>query len=127
MITSLALLASYPLAALAAILVLVNVATLLRRRLHPLRVLSHALVSTGLIGAIGVLGVLPASLWWLLWILPVLTVASVVFACARLLVTTPRPEPTRRQGTLLRAPHPVLLVLPVLLVAGVAVVPILWG
>lgn len=127
MIIGLVLLASYPLAFVAAVICLVNAATLLRRRLHPLRILSHGLVSAGLIGLIGVLGILPSSVWWVFLILPALTVVAVAFACWRLLATEPRTDFTPRQRTLLRRPHPVLQALPVLLVAAVAVIPLLWG
>lgn len=127
MIIGLVMLASYPLALVAAVVCLVNVVTLLRRRLHPLRILTHGLVCAGLIGLIGILGILPSSVWWAFLFLPVLTVGAVAFACWRLLATEPRTEFTPRQRTLLQRPHPVLLALPVLLVAAVSVVPLLWG
>lgn len=127
MIIGLLLLAAYPVAAVLAIIALVNVATLLRRRLHPLRILTHGLVNAGLIGVIGGLGVLPSSLWWAAWILPVLTLGAIGAACARLLVAAPPQEPTPRQRTLLRRPHVVLLVLPIPLLAAASAVPLVWG
>jgi len=123
-IVTLAVLASYPLALIAAIICLVNVVILMVRRLHPLRILTLSLVSAAMIGLIGILSVLPSSLWWAAWILPVLTVGAAAFACWRLLATEPRSRFTRRQTTLLRRPHPVLIALPVLLFVAVAVMPL---
>lgn len=127
MIITLALLASYPLVAIAAIICLAGVVILILRRLHPLRILTISLVNASMIGLIGILSVLPSSLWWTAWILPVLTVGAVAFACWRLLATGPRPEFTRRQTTLLRRPHPVLIALPVLLFVAVAAIPLVWA
>ena len=127
MIVTLALLASYPLALIAALISLAVVVMLMVRRLHPLRILTLSLVSTAMIGLIGILSVLPSSLWWMAWILPVLTVGAVAFACWRLLATEPRAELTRRQATLLRRPHPVLIALPAALFVAVAAIPLIWA
>lgn len=120
MIVTLAILASYPLALIAAVLCLAGVVILMVRRLHPLRILTISLVNAALIGLIGFLSVLPSSLWWAAWILPLLTVGAVAFACWRLLATQPRSEFTQRQRRLLQRPHPVLIALPVLMFVGVA-------
>lgn len=60
-----------------------NVVRLIRRRQHPLRVLSTSLSNVFVLGVLGVGAFLPPGLWFLWWVLVLAVIAGTVVASWR--------------------------------------------